>query len=48
MSWRLTLCLDREEWRERKGRDLEGWKIPCLDNKMDGEGFGGEEFEGKI
>ena len=33
----FTLCLDRRKWRERKGRDLEGWRILCL-NSTKGRG----------
>ena len=43
----FTLCLDKEKQRARKGRDLQGWRIHCLDNKKRGEGFKREGFEGK-
>ena len=26
-------------WRDRKGRDLKGEKIPCWDNRLRGKGF---------
>jgi hypothetical protein len=40
--------LDRRKWRERKGRDLKGGRIPCLDSKIGGKGFGGEGIERKM
>ena len=39
------VCLDGRKWRERKGRDLEGGRISCLDSKMGEKEFGGEGIE---
>ena len=47
-SWatKLRVCLDGRKWRERKGKDWEGERILCLDSKMGGKGFEGEELKG--
>ena len=44
----LTLCLDREKWRQRRGRDMEGWSIRCLDNKKGGRDLEGRGLEGNM
>ena len=33
------------EMEERKGRDLEGWRIHCLNNQNGGKGFRVEGLE---
>ena len=38
----LRVRLDGRKWRERKGRDLEGERIPYLDSNLEGKGFGGK------
>ena len=48
MTGWLRVCLDRRKWRERKGRDLERGRIPYLDSKMGGKGFGGEGIGRKM
>ena len=30
-SFTLRLCLDGKKWRKKKGKDLKGWRSPCLD-----------------
>ena len=39
---RFRVCFDGRKRRERKKRDLEGRKIPCLDSEMGRKEFGGE------
>ena len=38
----FRMCLDERKWIERKWRNLEGGRIPCLYSKI-----GGKEFEGE-
>ena len=41
---KLRMCLDGRKWRKRKGRDLKRGRISCLDSKIEGKEFGGEEI----